>query len=133
MNRSVDFGLLILRLAVGVLMLLHGIAKLKSGISGIEGLLGSQELPSFLAYGVYVGEVLAPVFFIVGYRTRFAALLFMINCVVAALLAHSNEIFVLSKQGGWAIELLGLFFFGALALFFTGGGRYALSTQSRWD
>lgn len=133
MNRSVDFGLLILRFAVGVLMLLHGIAKLKSGISGIEGMLENHGLPDFFAYGVYVGEVFAPIILIVGYRTRFASLLLMINCVVAAVLVHSNEIFALSKQGGWAIELLGLFFLGALTLFFTGGGRYALSTQSRWD
>ncbi|MEZ5008073.1 MAG: DoxX family protein [Chitinophagales bacterium] len=132
MRRSPDFGLLIMRLSIGVLMLLHGIAKLK-GVDGIEGMLQSKGLPGFLAYGVYIGEIAAPIFLIVGYRTRVAALVFAINCVVAALLAHADDINQLSQHGGWAVELLGLYFFGALALFFTGGGKLAFSSSSKWD
>ncbi|MCB0502929.1 MAG: DoxX family protein [Bacteroidetes bacterium] len=132
MRRSPDFGLLILRLSVGVLMLLHGIAKLK-GVTGIEGMLQDKGLPGFLAYGVYIGEIAAPIFLIVGYRTRVAALVFAINCVVAALLAHADDITQLSKSGGWAVELLGLYFFGAIALFFTGGGKLAFSSSNKWD
>ena len=34
-----DVGKLVLRLTVGILMLLHGIAKMTSGVSGIEKML----------------------------------------------------------------------------------------------
>lgn len=130
--KNTNLGILILRCSVGVLMLLHGIAKFK-GITGIEGMLAAKGLPSVLAYGVYIGEVVAPLLIIIGYRTRFAALVFVLNCVTATLLAHSQELFKLSPMGGWALELLGLYTFGALALFFTGGGKYSLSSNSSWD
>jgi putative oxidoreductase len=34
-NTQSDLGKLVLRLALGILILLHGIAKLKGGLSGI--------------------------------------------------------------------------------------------------
>ena len=37
------------------------------------------------------------------------------------------------KYVGWGVELLGLYLFGSAALFFTGGGKYAFSSSSRWD
>lgn len=132
-EKNVDLGLLILRLSVGVLMLLHGVAKLLHGVGGIEQAVETSGLPVFVTYGVYVGEVIAPLLIIVGYATRPAALVLAFNCVVAALMVHANDIFSLSPQGGWAIELLGLFFFGSLALVFTGGGKYALSNKYFWD
>lgn len=132
-SRNTDLGLLILRLAVGILMLLHGIAKLQHGIGGIEALTEAAGLPSFVAYGVYVGEVIVPIFIILGFATRAAALVFAFNCFTAAMLAHAGDIFTLNATGGWSVELLGLFFFGALALVFTGGGKYALSSKHIWD
>lgn len=132
-ERNIDLGLLILRLSVGGLMLLHGISKLQHGISGIEGMVEAAGLPSFIAYGVYMGEVITPAFIILGLGTRAASLIFAFNCIVAALLAHAADIFTLSATGGWAVELLGLYFFGAVALVFTGGGKYALSRKFIWD
>ncbi len=127
-----DLGLLILRITIGFLMLLHGIAKLK-GVSFIEGMLDGKGLPSFLAYGVYITEIVAPILLIVGFRTKLAALVFAFGALIAMLLAHPTDIFSLSKYGGWEVELLGLYLFGAIALFFTGGGKYALSSKNKWD
>ncbi len=127
-----DLGLLILRITIGFLMLLHGIAKLK-GVSFIGGMLQESGLPSFLAYGVYITEIVAPILLIIGYRTRLAALAFAFGALFAILLAHSADIFSLSKYGGWEVELLGLYLFGAIALFFTGGGKFALSSNNKWD
>ncbi|WP_196892618.1 DoxX family protein [Aureivirga marina] len=133
MKKNLNLGLLILRLAVGVLMLLHGIAKLSNGIGFIENQLQTSGMPGFLAYGVYIGEVLVPILIILGILTRLSALLLIINCIVAALLFHTNEIFSLSQTGGWSIELLGLYALGALVLYFTGGGKYAFKTKGKWD
>lgn len=132
-EKNIDLGLLILRISIGGLMLLHGIAKLQHGAGMIESMVIDAGLPSFIAYGVYVGEVIAPLLILLGVGTRGASVVFAGNCFVAALLAHSQEIFTLGAQGGWAVELLGLYFFGALALVFTGGGKYALSKKYLWD
>ena len=60
MNKNTDLGLLILRIAVGGLMLQHGIAKL-NGVSNIKGMLFATGLPAFSAYGVYITEIVAPI------------------------------------------------------------------------
>lgn len=133
LEKNIDLGLLILRVSIGGLMLLHGIAKLQHGAGFIEDVVVGAGLPSFIAYGVYVGEVIAPLFILLGLGTRVASLIFAGNCLVAALLVHSQDIFTLNEQGGWTVELLGLFFFGALALIFTGGGKYAISNKYVWD
>lgn len=121
-----DLGKLVLRLALGIMMLLHGISKLTNGISGIEGMVVNAGFPAVFAYLVYVGEVLAPILLIIGYLTRPAALIMAINMIVAVYLAHMSQLFQLSKTGGWAIELQGFFFFTALAVALLGAGRYSV-------
>lgn len=128
-----DLGLLIIRVSFGLLMLLHGIAKLLHGVDFLGGMFQSIGLPSFFAYTVYVGEVIAPLLLIVGFRTKLAAIAFAFTMVVAVLMAHAADVFSLTQTGGWAVELQALYFFGALALFFTGGGKLAVSSVSKWD
>ena len=125
MTRSDDTGKLILRLALGILILLHGIAKLGSGVGGIAGMLTSHGLPAGLAYLVYIGEILAPVLLIAGIFTRPAALIVVINMLFAIFLAHMSQVFTLGKTGGWAIELQGMFLFAAIAVAFLGAGRFS--------
>ena len=48
--RSNNFGLLLLRLNVGGLMLFHGIAKAMGGYTFIEKMLENIGLPSFIAW-----------------------------------------------------------------------------------
>ncbi|MCH8544233.1 MAG: DoxX family protein [Alcanivorax sp.] len=119
-----DIGKLILRLTVGGLMLFHGIAKLTGGIAGIKGMLAANGLPQFFAYGVFVGEIIAPLMLIVGFYSRIGAALIVVNMLFAIGLAHTAEIFALTPQGAWAIELQLFFLLTALALIFTGPGKY---------
>lgn len=130
MNSSTDFGKLILRLTLGILLLLHGLARLKTGVGFIGSMLASNGLPESIAYLVYVGEILAPAALILGIWTRPAALIVMINMLFAIGLAHMNELFTLNKTGAWALELQGLFLFGALAVVFLGAGRYGLGAPN---
>lgn len=133
LEKNTDLGILILRLSVGILMLLHGIAKLSHGAEGIEQMLAASGLPSFIAYGVYVGEVIAPLLIILGLGTRAAAAIFAFNMIVAVAMAHAGDLLTLNATGGWMIELQALYFLGALALVFTGGGKYAVSNKHLWD
>jgi len=124
--QNADVGKLILRLALGVMILLHGIFKLQHGVGGIAGMLQGAGLPGFLAYGVFIGEVVAPIMIIIGYHTRVGAALIVGNMLVALFLAHMGQLFSLTSQGGWALELQGFYLFTAAALFFLGAGRYAM-------
>ncbi|SFN11606.1 DoxX family protein [Variovorax sp. OV329] len=134
MIRSDDTGKLVLRVALGVLILLHGIAKISSGVSGIAGGLSAQGLPGALAYFVYVGEVLAPVLLIAGIYTRPAAWVVVINMLVAIWLVHTKDLAALNKQGGWALELQGMFLFAAAAVGFMGAGRFSVGgTGGRYN
>jgi putative oxidoreductase len=124
---NADLGKLVLRWAIGGLLLFHGVSKLQHGIGGIETMVGRTGLPSVLAYGVYVGEVLAPLALLAGWWTRAAAALVAVNMTVAILLARRASIFVVQERGGaWAIELELLFLLGAVAIALLGAGRYAV-------
>ncbi len=133
MKKNNDTALLILRITIGLLMLLHGFGKLTGGLDFIKGMLSEMGIPAFVAYGVIVGEVIAPIAIIVGFRTRIASAFFAMNALVAILMVHSSDIFKMGEHGGWAIELLGLYLFGAIALVFSGSGKYALSNSNKWD
>lgn len=128
-----DFGKLLLRLSLGGMMLLHGVSKIQHGIGGIMNMLAEKGIPQFVGYGVYIGEVLAPILLIFGFRTKLAALVFAINMVIAVGLAHPDDLNQFTRSGAWAVELQALYFFGSLALVFLGGGRLAFSHKNRWD
>jgi putative oxidoreductase len=121
-----DIGKLILRLALGVMMLLHGVSKLFHGISPISGMLVAHGLPGWFAFGVFVGEIVAPLMVIFGLQTRIGAGLMVINMLFAIFLAHSHQIFTLTSHGGWGIELQAFYLFTAAALVFLGGGKYVI-------
>lgn len=120
-------GKLLLRVSLAGLMLLHGVAKLQHGTSGIATMLERKGLPSVLALGVFVGEVLAPIALIVGLFTRPAAIVFAINMLVATWLVHAGDVARLSTTGGWKIELQALYFLGAVCIALLGSGRFAVS------
>jgi putative oxidoreductase len=124
---SADAGKLLLRLTVGLLVLLHGVAKIVSGPEYIVAAVEKAGLPGSVGYLVYLGEVVAPIAVILGVWTRIAALIVAGNMAVAIALAHMNELFVLSRTGGWALELQGMFLFTALAVAMIGPGRYAVT------
>ena len=127
MSKNTDLGLLLLRISVGGLMLFHGVAKL---LHGIEFLV--QSMGTF-GYAVYIGEVLAPLAILIGWRTRIAAVILAINCVVAVGVAHSKDIFSISEHYENAKEILILYLLTAVALLYTGSEKYAMSSQNTWD
>jgi len=105
----------LLRLSVAAMMLLHGISKVLHGIGGIEARVVSHGFPAWLAYGVYVGEVLAPLLLIANVWVQGAAIVMAVNMVFAIFLAHAGDVFAL-RRGAWAIELQALFLVGSLAV-----------------
>jgi putative oxidoreductase len=124
-----DVGKLALRVALGVLILFHGVAKLTGGIDFITDVVVKAGLPPFLAYGVYVGEVVAPLMVIAGWHTRIGAALIALNMLFAIGLVHVSELLAIGQSGGWALELQGMFLFAALAVELLGGGRFSVDAR----
>lgn len=126
---SLSIGKLLLRVMIGGLLLFHGIDKLSHGIGFIEKLIAMQGLPSYVAYSVYVGEVVAPILLLLGWYSRVWGAIIAFNMAVAIYLVHSKSLFALGDHGAWAIELPLLFMLSALAIAFLGSGKYALKAD----
>ena len=127
MNEST--GKLILRVTLGLLILLHGISKLTGGIDWLDGKLAGAGLPVFLKYGVYIGEVVAPLAVIAGFYARIGAWLIAANMLFAFGLAHGSELFKMTDKGTLVLEVQYMFFFSAIALALIGPGRHAFNQK----
>jgi putative oxidoreductase len=129
-----DQGKLVLRVILALLLLFHGVSKLIGGVGFITGMLEKAGLPGVFGYLVYIGEVIAPLMILFGIFTRAAALVVVINMIVALLLVHTSQFFTVNDTGGWALELQGMYLGGAIAVALLGAGRYSLGGQAgRWN
>lgn len=122
-HRSLDFALLILRLAIAVLMLTHGIAKLNTLLEG-----GEIKFPDPIGVGPVLSLVLAvfaevfcSALILIGLATRLAVLPLIITMVIAVLVIHGAD--------GMAEKELGLHYLVAyLVLLFAGSGRFSIDS-----
>lgn len=128
-NTQHDIAKLVLRVALGLLVLLHGLAKLDDGMGGIVGMVEARGFPGALGYGVLLGEVIGPLMLIAGFHARIGAVLVFVNMVVAILLAHMGDLGRLTGTGGWSLELQGMFLVTALALALLGPGRFSVNER----
>lgn len=134
MQLQEDLGKLVLRLAVGILILLHGIAKVRYGLGDVATALARVNIPPVVGYLIYVGEVLAPALMIVGLWMRPAAWIVSATMAVALVLGHPKEIFLLTKHGGLLLEVQWMFMLGAAAAALLGAGRFSVGgVTGRWN
>jgi putative oxidoreductase len=97
-------------------------------------MLAKAGLPPAVGYLVYIGEVGAPLLILLGIWTRAAALVVIINMIVALLLVHAGQFFTLSQTGGWALELQGFYFATAIAVALLGAGRHSVGgVTGKWN
>lgn len=122
-----DLAKLVLRLGVGILLFFHGVSKIGSAgtLGFIKAQLMAAGLPTVLVYGVFIGEVVAPILLVLGFYSRIGGLLVVINMLFVIGLVHMGELLSLSAHGGWQLELQGLFLVGGLAILFLGSGKFA--------
>ena len=121
-----DRGKLLLRILVAGLMLFHGVDKVLHGTGPVAEELTSHGLPGFLAFGLYVGEILAPLLILAGAWTRLAALVYAGNVAFATLLVHGKDFVHLKPTGAWAAELWVFYIVSPLVVALLGPGRYAV-------
>ncbi|MDO5731326.1 DoxX family protein [Corynebacterium sphenisci] len=139
---TLDLGLLLLRLGVGGMLLLHGLTTF-FGFGGAPGIGALQSsfadaawnVPEVMAVAVPTVEVIAGGLLVLGLATPLGAALAL---VISAFLTMAA---VAMSPGGWniaagegaeAVRLQLLLTAGALALQFTGPGRYGLDATRGW-
>ena len=115
-----SLGLLVLRLAVGAMMLTHGWPKLEKLLSAPD------KFPDPIGVGPEISLVLAvfaevpcAVLVALGLFTRWAALPLLVTMAVAAFIVHGDDPF--NKQ-----EMALLYGSGTLAIMLTGPGAFSI-------
>ena len=125
---SADLGLLLLRLAIGGVMLAHGLQKFGllggPGLDGITGFFGSLGFRPARAWAVLVAvvEAVGGVFLIIGLLTPVAGMLIAADLVVAIVVTHWPRFW--AQDGGLEFPLP--IAAGALALELIGAGSWSL-------
>ena len=124
-----SFGLLFLRLGMGLIMLFgHGWGKAQrifQGQTEFADPLGIGEVPSL--YLVAFAEVVCAAAIVIGLMTRLAAVPLVIAMAAAAFIAHADDPWFMAnaEAGAGSKELALVFLTGFAALLFTGPGRYS--------
>ncbi|TMB03351.1 MAG: DoxX family protein [Deltaproteobacteria bacterium] len=121
-----DVGNLVLRLVTGGLMLFHGADKLMHGLDHVRSDLAAAGLPTALAHGVYVGEILAPICIIFGLWTRVSAVVYAGSIALAVAIVHGRDFARLAPTGAWAAELWVFYILCPVVIALLGGGRFSL-------
>jgi len=121
-----DVGNLALRLVTGGLMLFHGADKLMHGLDHVRSDLAAAGLPTALAHGVYVGEILAPICIIFGLWTRVSAVVYAGSIALAVAIVHGRDFARLAPTGAWAAELWVFYIMCPVVIALLGGGRFSL-------
>ena len=131
---SDSFSLFVLRLALGIVVLPHGLQKIFGwfggwGLDGTLGWFASIGIPSFLGILAIAADSLGALAVIAGVGTRIAALGIGVNMVVAALVVHRANGFFMNwagNQAGEGYEFHILAAAIALAVTLGGAGRWSL-------
>lgn len=124
-----DIAKLILRLTLGIMILFHGVDKIINGISGVKYLITNAGLPEFLAYGVYIGEIVVPILIVLGLYARAASLILALNMFLAIFLAYGNSLFELGKHGAPVFELPFLYLILSILVYLLGTGKYGVNAK----
>ena len=120
---SIDFGLLLFRVGFSVGMMTHGYGKFLKVIQGnfeFGDPIGIG--PTFSLILAAIGEFIAPILIILGWKTRLATIFPTLTMLVAFAIVHDGDPF--SRKEKAFVYLIAF-----LTLYFTGPGKYSLGKE----
>jgi putative oxidoreductase len=120
---SIDFGLLLMRVGFSAGMMTHGYGKFLKVIQGnfeFGDPIGIG--PTFSLILASIGEFIAPILIIIGWKTRLATIFPTLTMLVAFAIAHDGDPF--SRKEKAFVYLIAF-----LTLYFTGPGKYSLGKE----
>jgi putative oxidoreductase len=126
--RQIDWALLLLRGGMGLMMMLQGFPKFKGALAG-----DSAWFPSVFGLGAPLTLVLAafaefilPFLLVLGWYTRFALFLMLVETSIAAFMIYGGE--PLTQRENTIFYLIAY-----AALILTGPGKYSLDGFNKWN
>lgn len=125
---TAPYGILLLRLTLGVLFIAHGLLKLLVfTLPGTAQFIQGLGLPGFMAYIVTPFELVGGLLLLAGLYTRWVALALFPILLVATFKVHWASGWLFSNEGGgW--EFPALFAIALLVQFLLGDGAYSLGS-----
>jgi len=128
---TAPYAALLLRLALGVMFLAHGLTKLLVFTpAGTVKFFASVGFPGFLAYPVIAFEIIGGAMLILGILPRWIAGLAAVELLVASTVHWANGwAFAAPNGGGWEYPVFLAVTAAALAL--SGDGAYAMRPSLR--
>lgn len=120
-----DVGLLILRIALGIIFLYHGWMKVKNPKAT------KAQMGSFMVF-IGIAELLGGIAVLFGFLTEFAAIglaIIMLGAIYKKVFEWKTPFTAMDKTG-WEFDLILLV--AALALLFTGAGQYSADAFLGW-
>ena len=123
-----DLGVLLLRVATGLVFFMHGYQKLGMGVEVVTGFLSGLGFPAAGLFAIIlIGvELIGGAALILGVLTRVAAKLTGIVALVALFTVHLSKGFFISEGG---FEFILLILAACVSLMITGAGKYSLDNH----
>jgi putative oxidoreductase len=129
-----DVGLLVARLALGIVFLPHGLQKTLglfggTGFSGTMGFFTQQGMPSIIAFLIIIGESFGALGLIIGFLSRLAAFGISLIMLGAIFMVHLPNGFFMNwfgtKQGeGFEFHILAIGL--GLVVLIGGAGKWSV-------
>jgi putative oxidoreductase len=122
-NLTLNLGLLILRFGFSIGLITHGFGKFLKVINGnfkFGDPIGIGVAPSLILASF--GEFIAPIFIIVGWKTRLFSIFPAFTMLVAFTIAHDGDPF--SRKEKSLIYLIAF-----IAIYLTGPGKYSVDKE----
>ena len=128
-NRTAPYGALVLRVALGVMFLVHSVLLkyFTYTLPGTAKFFESVGLPAFSAYAVFAAEAIGGVLLILGVKTRWVATA-LVPVLLGATWVHSKNGWLFTNAGGgWEYPLF--LAVAAIAVALTGEGAWSLEKR----
>lgn len=122
----------IVRVVIGLTIFVHGWGKVMGGAAGIAGYFAKLGMPApgAMAYWAIFIETVGALCVAAGLFTRFFAAVLAIEMLIALILVHSHNGFLVSVSGGKnGMEYVLLLGVVLLAIAIRGGGPYSVDAK----
>ena len=123
MNFFSDLGKFILRISFSLMMLTHGISKVDRLFADEIKFSDPIGIGSFLSLILIAfAEFVAPIFILIGFKSRWFSIFPLIGMAVAAFVSHWEDPFPRKEKAL-------LFMFGFLVIAMIGPGKYSIDKK----
>lgn len=123
-------GILVLRVATGLIFTMHGWQKLQGGVPYVAGFLGTLGFPApeFFAVLLIAAELGGGLLLLVGLYTHWVAKVLAFVALVAFATVHMKNGFFMAGGG---YEYIILIFAASVSLMISGGGKWSLDHKMK--